>query len=55
MAYLMVPVVFSLTGSMITPFSMHLDISNTARDIAHEIKTEASARRKPRRVSSLAS
>lgn len=49
MSYLIVPVAFSCTGSMITPFSMHLDILNTARDIAHEIKTEVSARCKPAR------
>lgn len=46
--YLMVPVVFPWTGSMTRPFSMHLLMSNTAKDIAQEIKTDASARCIPR-------
>jgi hypothetical protein len=47
LAYLMVPVVFSWTGTLTTPFSTHLDISKTAKDMAQEIKTEASARYMP--------
>jgi hypothetical protein len=47
-AYLMVPVVFSWTGSITTPFSTHLEISKTAKDIAHEMKIEASARWEPK-------
>lgn len=42
--HLMVPLVLSFTGSMTTPFSMHLAISKTARDITQETNTEASAR-----------
>lgn len=42
--YLMVPVVLSCTGSMTTPFSIHLAISKTANDSALEMKTETSAR-----------
>ena len=46
-AYLIVPVVLSLMGSMTTPFSTHLDISKTAKDIAQEMNTDASARCMP--------
>ena len=42
--HLMVPVVLSCTGSMTTPFSIHLAISKTANDSALEMKTETSAR-----------
>ena len=44
LTHLIVPVVFSCTGSMVIPFSTTLVMSKTAKDIAQDIKTEASAR-----------
>jgi hypothetical protein len=44
LTHLIDPVVFSCTGSMVIPFSTTLVISKTAKDIAQDIKTEASAR-----------
>jgi hypothetical protein len=45
--YLIVPVVCSCTGSTTTPSFENFVISKTASDIAHEIKTEASANTRP--------
>lgn len=47
LTYLIVPVVRSFTGSITVPFSMYLDTSKTASDIAQEINREASARWEP--------
>jgi len=41
------PDVWSTLGVISTPFSTTLEISNTASDIAADIQTEASARRRP--------
>lgn len=46
-AYLMVPVVLSWTGSMITPFSTAFEMLKTARDIAHVMNIVASAKCEP--------
>jgi hypothetical protein len=43
----MVPVVFSWTGSITNPSSTRFEMSNTARDMVHDMKTEASAKWKP--------
>lgn len=45
--YLMVPVLWSISGSMTTPFSEYLEMLKTARAIAHEMNTEASANTRP--------
>lgn len=46
-ANLIPPSVFSWTGSMTTPLSMNLDMSNTAKDITHDMNMDASARCNP--------
>jgi len=46
-AYLTVPVVLSWMGTLTIPFSTHLDISKTAKDMAQDMKTDASARCMP--------
>jgi hypothetical protein len=45
--YLTVPVVLSWMGTLTIPFSTHLDISKTAKDMAQDMKTDASARCMP--------
>jgi hypothetical protein len=46
----MVPGVLSTTGETSTPSSTAFEISNTARDMAQEMNTDASARFKPGQI-----
>src|ERR1700727_1638574 len=48
--YLMVPGVLSTTGVISTPFSIAFEISKTARDMAQEMNTDASARFRPGQI-----
>ena len=48
-ADLIVPEVFSCVGTISTPFLMAFEMSNTARDIAHVMKIDASANSEPAR------